>query len=272
MTDSPALTLARDIAARYGSLHQVEAVTLGGSYATGQATPESDIDLYVYSTATVPLSVRAAVAGETSAAEIGNAYWEPGDEWIDAASGIHVDVMFREKRWIEKDLARLLTKYEAWVGYTTCLWHNVRTSLPLFDRSGWYAELQAYASMPYPDKLREAIIRKNYPILRGTLSSYEYQIRRAVERGDAVSVNHRVAAVLASYFEIIFALNFQTHPGEKRLVALAEATCPRHPANMAADVNALVAAAGAASAAVLERLTVLCDGLDVLLEAEGALP
>lgn len=273
MTDNtPALTLAAEIAERYASLPQVQAVTLGGSYATGQATANSDIDLYVYANATLALSVRAAIAGDTTAAEIGNAFWEPGDEWQDAATGIHVDVMIREPRWIEKDLDRLFNKSVAHVGYTTCLWHNVRTSRILFDRAGWYAALQERANLPYPDRLREAIVAQNHTILRKTLSSYAYQIGRAVECADAVSVNHRVAAVLASYFDILFAVNRQTHPGEKRLVQQAEAVCPHRPANMAADVNALVSAAGSADPGVLDHLHALVDGLDALLREEGLLP
>ena len=52
-------------------------------------------------------------------------------------------------------------------------------------------------------------------------------------RGDLVSLNYRVAALLASTFDILFALNRLPHPGEKRLLAFATQHCPLRPAGMA---------------------------------------
>ncbi len=46
-------------------------------------------------------------------------------------------------------------------------------------------------------------------------ASYLDQIKLAVKRNDPISVNHRIAAFMASYFDIIFALNKVYHPGEK---------------------------------------------------------
>jgi hypothetical protein len=90
-----------------------------------------------------------------------------------------------------------------------------------------------------------------------------------VARQDLVSVNHRVAALLASYFDVLFALNRVPHPGEKWLVALATKRCPVVPAGMAGDVAALAAASGAATAAVVEAANRLVDALDRVLIDEG---
>ncbi len=275
--------LAQRLAGRYAALPMVQAVAVAGSLTTGRAKANSDIDLYVYSREPVPVPDRAAVASDASQAEIDNQYWESGDEWLDAATGIHVDVMFRTMDWTAGEIDRVLVRHGAWVGYTTAIWFNVQTSQALFDRKGWFAALQARADVPYPEPLVRAIVAKNHPILRETLSSYRYQLDRAVSRRDWVSLNHRAAAVLASYFDILFAVNRQPHPGEKRLLAFALETCAKRPPQMAAQVEALLAAAALVatdpsaadpSAAgegnpVLAALDALVDGLDDLLRDEG---
>ena len=44
-------------------------------------------------------------------------------------------------------------------------------------------------------------------LLSGMLPSFDTQIKKAEKRRDLVSVNHRVTEFLASYFDILFALN-----------------------------------------------------------------
>ena len=269
MPETTSLTLAHDIAQRYAELPQVEAVALAGSQTTGVADDDSDIDLYVYVNADLPLAARAAVArAHAQRAEVDNQFWEPGDEWIDAATNIHVDVMFRTRAWIAEQLARVLRRHEAAVGYSTCFWYNVVTAQALFDREGWFQRLQEDARQPYPEALRRAIIAKNYPLLRQSLSSYRYQIERAVARNDWVSVNHRVAALLASYFDILFAVNRLLHPGEKRLAAFVETNCRLVPSGMRLQVHDLLGAI-AFDQSLLQKLDALLDGLDELLRTEG---
>ena len=260
--------LANSIAQRYAELPQVEAVALAGSQTSGVADANSDIDLYVYGNAELPLAARAAIAqARARHAEVGNQFWEPGDEWVDAETGIQVDVMFRSCAWIEEQLERVLVRHEASVGYSTCFWHNVISSRALFDRNAWLQNLQSQAARPFPEALRRAIIAKNFPILRQTLSSYHHQIERAASRNDEVSVNHRVAALLASYFDILFAVNRLPHPGEKRLVAFAESNCKLLPEGMSAQLRELLRACTLRQD-VLRHVDALLDGLEVILKRE----
>ena len=62
-------------------------------------------------------------------------------------------------------------------------------------------------------------------MLSGILPSFDKQIKKAIDRNDFVSVNHRTAAFVASYFDVIFAVNRLTHPGEKRLVKICKERC-----------------------------------------------
>jgi hypothetical protein len=225
--------VTQNIARDYAAVPEVVAVVLAGSHGTGVADERSDIDLYAYSRTPVPLSTRADVAKRRSPdAEVGNRFHEPGDEWVEAATGIAVDVISRDVAWIEGEIERTLQQHQTSLGYSTCIWANVLASHILFDRSGWFASFQSRANQPYPEPLRRAIIEKNYCFLRQARSSYRRQIEKAIARGDGVSINHRIAAYLASYFDIIFAVNRVPHPGEKRLLSLAADLCPLLPPGM----------------------------------------
>jgi hypothetical protein len=118
--------------------------------------------------------------------------------------------------------------------------------------------------------LRRAIVAKNHPVLRSTLSSYVHQIALALAREDHVSVNHRITALLASYFDILFAVNRLPHPGEKRLVEFVSENCPLRPPRFQAQVHELLlAVAPAGRTDVFDKVNDLLDGLDDLLAAEG---
>ncbi len=267
---SHALTLAQRVSNLFAAVPEVEAVALAGSVTSRFADEHSDIDLYVYASEIVPLATRAQLARHAKRSEIGNSFWEPGDEWIDSETGISVDVMFRTTRWVEDQMDRVLQRHEASVGYSTCFWYNIRNSRALFDRSGWFRELHQRASVPYPEELKRAIIAKNHPILRANMSSYLHQIELAFERHDPVSMNHRVTALLASYFDIVFAVNGQPHPGEKRLLQFAQQLCPNLPTGMAERVPALLSAL-LDDPVLPERINALLDGLDDLLHSTGFL-
>jgi len=263
--------LAVKLAGRFSVFPNVEAIGLGGSLTSGAASPGSDIDLYVYTTSVIPLGERAALIAALGAArtELNMQFWDLGDAWEDAETGIPVDVMYWDTDWITQQLARVLVRHEASVGYTTCHWYTLHNSEVLYDRDGWFQALKARCAQPYPEALRAAIVAKNHPILRQVMFSYLHQIEKALARGDLVSLNHRVAALLASYFDVLFALNRSLHPGEKRLLALAAQRCEKVPEGLSEQVTAVLRAAASADPALVARIHALVDGLDRLLFEEG---
>jgi hypothetical protein len=266
---SLAISLVQRIAGQFALLDKVEAVAISGSQTSQLYDANSDVDLYVYVTETVPLEVRRQIAAGASRSEIGNEYWEPGDEWLDQETGIAVDMMFRHVAWIEEQLNRVLRHHQASVGYSTCFWYNVRYSQVLFDRRGWLRDLKNFSDQAYPPELKRAIIAKNFPLLRQNLSSYQHQIELAIARKDPVSVNHRVTALLASYFDVLFAVNELPHPGEKRLIAHALTQCQKIPPNMPEMIKAVLASAQAGDTDTASQLNLLIDGLEGILASEG---
>ena len=222
-----------------GSLPQVEAIALGGSRATGRHDEKSDYDVYVYTTGLIPDSTRREILNKyCSYMEIGNSFWELEDD-VTLNSGIDMDIIYRSMQDFAGTVHSVVMECNAWNGYTTCMWHNLITSQILFDRNGKLSALQEQYRIPYPQKLKENIIANNMKLLSGMLPSYDTQIRKAANRGDLVSVNHRVAEFLASYFDVIFALNEMTHPGEKRMQSICSRECKILPKNFDRNLGRL---------------------------------
>jgi hypothetical protein len=252
---------------------EVVAIAEGGSRVIGNADAASDVDLYIYVQGEISVDRRSAlILARSDNAELDNRVWETSDEWTDRVTGIAVDMMYRSSNWIEGEVTQVLDQHKASLGYSTCLWHNVLTSRPHYDRNGWFAALQAKASQLYPAQLARAIVAKNYPLLREAHGAFAKQILRAARRGDIVSVNHRTAAFLASYFDVLFALNRVPHPGEKRLLKLA-AQLPLIPKTLTSEVTHLLIAGVPCHEEELRTvLNRLVDSLDGLLSSANLSP
>lgn len=278
MTENTTLQLFQTLAARFGTLPQVRAVVMAGSLTAGFSDKQSDLDVYVYADSEVPLDFRRALveelgAGSEQPPQLDNHFWDTNDEWS-VASGLHVDTILRSPDWIEDQLDRVLVRHEVSLGYTTAFWHNVLTSTIGYERDGWFTALKARAAIPYPPELQRAIIAKNYPVLRWVHSSYRQQIELAVLRQDRISVNHRVAALFASYFDVLFAANALPNPGEKRLVQRTFQYCQHVPQDLDKHVDYITVSTALLwdVSLILGYVDALLDGLDALLEQLGLLP
>ena len=222
-----------------GALPQVEGIALGGSRATGRHDEKSDYDVYVYITNSIEEEVRKNILSRyCSYMEIGNSFWELEDD-VTLKDGIDMDIIYRNSSEFEAMVSSVVMDCTPWNGYTTCMWHNLITSKIVLDKSGILTKMQEKYRIPYPKELKENIISNNLKLLSGMLPSFDGQIKKAEKRGDLVSVNHRVTEFLASYFDIIFALNEMTHPGEKRMQSICSKECKILPDKFDENLNRL---------------------------------
>ena len=246
------------------ALPEVEAIALGGSRAGEVWDEKSDYDVYLYCTAPVAEEVRRELLGRyCTVMEIGNHFWEYEDNCT-LNNGVDIDILYRNLDGFAEDVASVVERCQPRNGYTTCMWHNLRTCKILYDRDGRLAAVKERFDVPYPPLLRERIIDRNRKLLRGSMPAYEGQIAKAAKRGDLVSVNHRTAAFLESYFDILFALNSQTHPGEKRLVQLCRKQCKVLPERFEENLESLFAHMFSGEG-VTEDVKRIIDALEVLL-------
>ena len=224
----------------YRKFDEVNAIVISGSSTAKNDDNASDYDIYIYCIKEPDVEERKNIALKyADNPEIDNHYFETGDVYYLRETGKPIDIMYRSLESIEGNIKWVWEGCNAGLGYTTCFVYNVNKSKILFDRDGWFKALQDKTKLPYPEKLAKNIIKKNFNYLKDVMFSYFDQLNTAVERDDYVSVNHRSAAFIASYFDIIFAMNRLLYPGEKKLVQFAKENCKILPQDFETDVNRL---------------------------------
>jgi hypothetical protein len=269
--------LAQKTASLYAQLPQVQAIALGGSRGNGAQLSDgaSDIDLYIYTQGNIPLMERRAIMDKTGGSlrsSMDLNYWGPGDEWLNASTGIEVDVVYFDAAWMEEQISRVVEHHQASLGYTTCFWRTVRQSIVFHDPSNWLKNLQQRCQIEYPERLRRNIIALNYPVMRGIIPSYAGQVEKAVKHRLLIRINHHQAGVFASHYDILQSVNQLLQPGEKRLVEFAMKNCAYLPVNLEKDIVSILLLTEPDITELPMRISGLLDSLDQLLETQGLLP
>ncbi len=193
-------------------------IMLGGSRANESHDSTSDYDVYVYTSKKIEEEDRRRLIHPyVKYMEYSNEFWELEDDGI-LIDGTDIEFIYRNIDELDHTLTDIVFNHNAWSGYTTCFWDNLLNSKILYDKDNCLGQLVKKFNIAYPKELQENIIYKNSRLLMDYMPSFFYQLDKAVKRDDLVSVNHRLTELLASYFDIIFALNKTLHPGEKRLI------------------------------------------------------
>lgn len=221
------------------ALEQVEALALGGSRAGTLFDESSDYDVYLYCTKPVSDEARRDILSRyCSVMEIGNHFWEYEDN-CRLNNGIDIDILYRNMDDFTSGIAQVVEQFQPHNGYTTCMWHNLLTCKIIYDQDGRLTRARERFDVPYPPRLRENILAHSWRLLHASMPAYDGQLLKAVKRGDLVSINHRTAAFLEAYFDYLFALNGQTHPGEKRLIQICRERCDVLPARFEENLEGL---------------------------------
>ncbi|MCL2200158.1 MAG: DUF4037 domain-containing protein [Defluviitaleaceae bacterium] len=219
---------------------QIDAIVLGGSRAMGTNDEFSDYDLYIYLNAPLAPEIREEMLSQTcSAVEVDLQFYEVEDHCT-FIGGIGMEIMYRDIETTRRDLHHVLVGHNASSGYTTC---NCRTALSgkiLHDPRELYRRLVEEFSMPYPQKLRENIIRHNWILMESCTIAHRVYLQTAVNRNDMVLLNKRITDYLNCYFEIIFAFNRQYLTGEKNLIKYACDLCECLPDNFTENIQKLL--------------------------------
>lgn len=234
--------LLETILNEYKSFNQVQAIAIGGSTSANICDSNSDIDIYIFVSDEIPIDSRLNLTQKYSSKfEVGGEYFGAGDEYFVEKLNTQLDVMYWNVKWFEQVIENVLEKHYPSNGYTTCFLYTLKNFEIIYDPAHWLQNLQTKLNQPYPEKLKENIIKRNMNLLVDKpFASYYEQIQKAIKRDDIVSINHRIAAFLASYFDILFAKNELLHPGEKRLIKYAKENCKILPVNFEQNLVSLL--------------------------------
>lgn len=232
----------RDILEKFSQIADVEAIAIGGSKSAKTFDKTSDVDIYVFSRNDVQLAARESIIKEVSSKyETGEDYFGSGDEFFYDKENLVLDIMYWDVKWLENIVENVWVKHYPSNGYTTCFLYTLNNFEIIYDTNNWLKNLQNKLKTEYPQELQKNIIKRNMMLMKDKpFASYYEQIEKAVKRNDVVSINHRTAAFLASYFDIIFAINKLLHPGEKRLIQYAKNNCSILPQDFEANIEKLL--------------------------------
>ena len=227
------------ILGKYSLMPGVRAIGIGGSRAAKSSDQTSDYDIYLFTEKEPAVADRLELVRSVSSRyEVGSDYFGPGDEYFVDSENVEFDVMFFDAGWFEGLVRSVWIDGRASNGYTTAFLYTLSNLDIRFDPTGWLRGLRDLIDTPYPEALRQNIIRRNMMLMKDKpFSSYIEQVAKAIDRGDLNSINHRTAAFFESYFDALFAANRLLHPGEKRLIAFALKNCQTLPSDFEHDIT-----------------------------------
>ena len=272
------LGFATGISDRLGELDGVAAVALGGSWARGEARPDSDVDLGIYYDPADPPRVEdlRRLAAELDDRHPSDAVTDFGGwgPWINGGGWLRIEG--RRVDWIYRDLELIGRIFEACRAGRPTLHHQpghphgfhthiylgeVHHCRPLHDPADTLRGLKALAA-PYPPALKRALIRLHLWQAGFALDT----TASPAARGDVFHAAGSFFQCVASLVQALYALNERYLINEKGALEGVEGL-PIHPRGFTERASAVLARPGEDADELRASLSVLRS----LLEEVGSL-
>ena len=242
------------------SIQGIQAICLGGSYARGTATDQSDIDMGIYYSEQSPPSIhdirclaKTFDAGEPTVTDFYEwGPWVNGGAWLNTPNG-KIDWLYRNLDQVKKVIEEAQAGKFYWdyrqqppygffsVTYLADLQHNI----PFYDPDQIFFELKKTTQI-YPPLLKKQIIQEH-------LWSIEFSYLHAqklASRGCVYGTVGCMTRIVSELTQVLFALNEIYFASEKEAFKNIESFSKR-PTDYVNRINALLSSPGQGTSLIL---------------------
>lgn len=241
--------LLNEIVADLQNVENIEAVVLGGSYATGNATKKSDIDIGIYYSENAPFDIdsikQIAEKYAIQKPTVTNFYdwgkWVNGGAWIKTNSG-KIDFIYKNIEQLEATIKA--SKNGVWendfeqkppYGFCSITYlAETKNCIILYDKKGIIDSLKEKVET-YPEKLKKTIIKESVQSVQFTISHAELFFNEN-------NLFHTIGCLtraIKSIINILFTINEIYPINEKTDIKTIE-MADKHPKNLNLKVNAIL--------------------------------
>jgi len=221
-------------------VENISAIVLGGSFATGRANSDSDLDIGIYYHENHPFSIEdiQKVASKYSITEnitITDFYqwgpWVNGGAWIQTDSG-KVDFLYRNINQVRRVIQEAIDgKWENHFeqqppfGFSSIFYlAEIESCIPIFDPQNILLYLKSLVKI-YPENLKQTIIQESLWSAEFTLINAEGYIKNE----DYYNLFGCFTRTLKSLVQALFAINEIYPIGDKKALEILENSkiCPK---------------------------------------------
>ena len=275
--------LIQRITAALAGEPRVAAIALGGSYARGHATPESDIDLVLYYTDAEPpaparlTQLMQALSPDTCPESTGPGFTAVGEwgPWVNGGAWLRfgdqrVDVLYRsldQVRRVLTDCAEgrwdLHWAQQPPFGYfSPAFIEELSIGVPLHDRTRSFTHLRSVARV-YPGALHQRIVQDFLWSAEFNLAAFAPKF---VRDGNVFGFAGCASRIAFQLVQVLFAINMRW-PVPDRIALAAICTMAQRPDNFSLRLAQTLSELGAtadAQSATLARLRTLWQDVRAL--------